>query len=259
MTAKDNSNSVQKILAKIKTEKIIPHERWIFLVKNYGIWVLAIVALFFAAIFVGISIADLLEAEWELWSHFPGGRINFVARTLPIFWFAAIVACVALAFFLFRKTKRGYRFGMIALAGVIFVASVAGGLSLLSTPLPPKFLDLRDQHFPPKSEIQKWQNPAEGFLFGEIVELRENSILLLDAIDGSKWEVDFATAKIPNFLELKIGDKIRAIGKKIDEREFAAEFIRPEKPPRELERVRKNLMKEISPVERINSRSAPQI
>ncbi|MCF7836448.1 hypothetical protein K9N08_00785 [Candidatus Gracilibacteria bacterium] len=252
-------NLSKKILAKIKSEKISPREKWIFLVKNYGIWILAVLAIVLAGIFLGNLIADLLLAEWRIFQRFPGGGVRFLASTISIFWLVGILAAGALAFLFLRKTRRGYRLGGLALSGVIFVASLVGGISLLSSSLPGKFLEFRDQHFPPKFESQKWQNPAAGFLFGKIIAIHENSILLLDSLDGSTWEVEFAAAEIPDFLELKIGEKVRAIGEKIATEKFRAEFILPEKPPREFERVRKNLMKEILPGGRINSRSAPQI
>lgn len=231
-------NLSQKILAEIKKQKIEPRSRFIFLAKNYGIWALAIVALFFVAIFFGTFVAELFEAEWELLPHFPGGRFNFVAHTLPIFWLVAILAAGAFTFFLFRKTKCGYRFGVLAIVGSILVASVAGGFSLLSTSLPPKFHDFKMQNFPPRFDEREWQNPSEGFLFGTILEI-EKKILLLDSLDEKVWEVDISVAKIPPEFEFEVGDKIRAIGRKIDEsnllagrQEFAAELILPEKPPK---------------------------
>ncbi|MCF7846144.1 MAG: hypothetical protein K9L85_02810 [Candidatus Peribacteraceae bacterium] len=233
----------KKILAEIKKQKIAPRERWIFLIKNYGIWALAIVALLLAAVFVGTSIADLLEAEWELRPHFPGGQLNFFAHTIPFFWFVGIAAAVVLAFFLLRKTKRGYRFGLIALAGSILTASIAGGVSLLSTGLLPKFQEFRMMNFPPHFDESEWQNPDEGFLIGEII-ISEGVVLSISSLDGSIWEVDISDAKIPPQFDFVVGDRVRVIGEKNGINSLEAEFIRPEIPEhmREMMRERKMQM-----------------
>ncbi len=226
----------EKILAEIKERKLAPHSRALFLVKNYGIWVLALIALLAAAIFVGTFAAELFEAEWELLPHFPGGQINFITHTLPIFWLATILAASAFAYFLFRHTKHGYRFGVLAVAGGIFVASIAGGISLLATPLPPQLHALRVQNFPPHFDESEWMDPEEGFLFGEVFSIEEK-LLILNALDNSVWNVDIATAKIPPEFTITVGEKIRAIGTKTDDTNFTADFILPENP-RQLERAR---------------------
>lgn len=219
----------EKILAEIKNRKISPHARLLFLAKNYGVWALAIIAISLAAIFVGTFVAELLAAEWALLPHFPGGQINFVFHTLPIFWLGAILAAFLFAFFLLRRTKHGYRFGVLAITGGIFIASTAGGISLLSTPLPPQLHALRVQNFPPHFEEHEWMDPEEGFLFGEIFGIEEK-LLILNAIDESVWSVDVSSAKIPSQLELVVGEKIRAVGTKLDDENFAADFILPAMP-----------------------------
>lgn len=222
-------NLSEKILDKIKSEKISPREKWIFLAKNYGIWVLAILGILLAGIFTGNLIHEFAMEEWDIAHHFPGGRANFLFHAIPFLWLFGIASTFAFAFFLLRKTKKGYKFGILAISGVIFIASGVCGVALLSTPLPPKFREFRMQNFPPPFEASEWNNPSEGLLLGEIIEIGEK-ILILDAFDESIWEVDISDAKIPPVLELIVGMKIRVIGEKISDGKFEAEFIKPEKP-----------------------------
>ncbi|MBU1089709.1 hypothetical protein KKF38_02870 [Patescibacteria group bacterium] len=227
----------KKILAEIKKQKIEPRSRLIFLARNYGVWLLAILGIALSGIFLGNLISDLLLAEWDIFPNFPGGRINFLANAISIFWLAGIIAAFVFAFFLLRKTKRGYRIGILTLASVILIASATGGISLLFTPLPPKFRELRMQHFPPRFDEREWQNSAEGFLFGEIVEVKEK-MFLLNALDHSIWEVDISKAQIPPFLELKEKLKVRVIGEQIRDGEFRADFVKPENPREILQKIR---------------------
>jgi len=219
----------QKILAKIKLEKIAPRARWIFLAKNFGIWMLAIFAIIFTGIFLGNLAADLISAEWEIFERFPGGPVHFLSETIPIFWFVGLIATFIFAFFLFRKTKRGYRFGALALTGILLISSFVGGVSLLSTPFPGKIRELRFEKFPPPFNSADWMNPEDGFLFGEIIEVGV-TVLILDSVDESIWNVDIAKAKIAPPVRLKIGERVRVIGSKLGENNFTAEFVQPDKP-----------------------------
>lgn len=221
----------QKILAKIKSQKIAPRARWIFLAKNFGIWSLAVLAIIFAGIFLGNFVVDLISAEWEIFHRFPGGPVKFFRETISVFWLVGLVAAFIFAFFLFRKTRRGYRFGALALAGILLVASFAGGASLLSTPFPGQFREIHSKNFPPHFESKNWMNPDAGFIFGEIIELGE-TILILDSVDDSIWSVNFSAAKIAPRVELRLGERVRAVGARVDDENFTAEFIQPGEPRR---------------------------
>jgi len=221
----------KKILAEIKKQHLAPRERWVFLAKNYGIWALALIGILLAGIFLGTAIHEFAMEEWEISSHFPGGRTNFLMHAVPFLWLFGIASAFAIAFFLLRQTKKGYRYGILAISGIIFVASVICAVSFLATPLPPKFQAFRLQNFPPDFDAHEWQDPEDGFLFGEIRALEEKA-LLLDALDDGTWRVDISTAKIPPQFEFVIGKKIRVIGEKTEDQDFKAEFIRPEMPPK---------------------------
>jgi hypothetical protein len=219
-------NKISKdILAKIKSEKISPHEKWIFLAKNYGIWSLSIMGIILAGIFVGNAIHEVAMGEWDIMHRFPGGRPNFLFHAIPFLWLLGVTSAFALAFFLLRQTKRGYKYGILAISGVIFIASGICGVALLSTTLPPKFREFRMEHLPPNFDSQRWMNPSEGFLFGEILVI-EDKLFLLDALDNSVWEVDITEARIPPRLNLTEGMKVRVIGEDLGENKFSADFVK---------------------------------
>ncbi|MFH1375408.1 MAG: hypothetical protein ABIH35_01925 [Patescibacteria group bacterium] len=226
----------KQVLAKIKSEKISPKEKWTFLVRNYGIWVLAVLALILAGVFVGNAIHDLSFGEWGIMHRFPGGRWHFLRHALPLLWLVGITAAFIFAFALLRKTKRGYRYGTLVIAGVTLLTSVIGGLALLRTPLPRQILDFRMEHFPREFIKTEWMNPEEGLIFGEIIETGE-TILILNALDSSLWEVDISEALTPPFLELELGVDVRVIGEKIGEGKFKAEFVRPGDPRKILQKM----------------------
>lgn len=215
----------KNVLAKIKKDNISPREKWIFLAKNYGMWALAVVGIILAGIFVGNVIHEVMLGEWDIMHRFPGGQAHFLLQAIPFLWLLGLMAAFAFAYFLLRKTKRGYRFGMLAISGGIFVVSSVFGVALLSTPLPPKLREVRMEHFPPRFEQQRWMNPEQGFLFGEILSV-DDQLFLLNAIDESVWEVDISEARIPPHLELDESLRVRVIGEDLGENTFLAEFVK---------------------------------
>lgn len=225
----------KSILEKIKTEHLKPKARWQFVLKNIVLWSLAIVAVVAAGVFIASFIQDLLEAEWDIAHRYPGGQFHFLRQAISTTWLIAIAAVIALAFVFFRKTKRGYRYGVFVLAGIIFTSSVVLGTSLVPTKIPEKVRDFKAQKFGRNFDEQRWQNPQEGFLLGDIIEI-EGQIFILSALDKKVWKVDALGSKMPPDFDLKQGDRVRVIGEKSGEDTFRADFVKPEKPSRFLRR-----------------------
>lgn len=234
----------QSILERIKAEHRKPKARWIYLVYNISLWGFSLIAIFALGIFLAGLFLDISEAEWEIAGKYPGGLPSFLIQTFSWVWLAGIAAAVASAYVLMRKTKRGYRYGVLALAGVVFVASLTIGGALIFTPIPDAAQDLRWQrfHLPPPDEL--WQAPKAGLLLGEIIEAHEK-LIIVNAIDQSRWEVDIAKAKIPPMLELKLGLRIRALGKDQGENQFLADFVLPADPRTMPKFMRKKILNKV--------------
>ena len=215
----------KQILAKIKSEKIFPQKKWVFMAKNYGIWFLVVLGIILLGVFVGNFIYEIAMGEWDIMHRFPGGRLYFISQLLPLLWLLGIVSAFIFAFFIFRRTKHGYRYSILAASGIIFIFSSIAGVVLLSTPLPPKFREFRMQHFQQGFDSHKWMNPAKGFLFGEILVIKPQ-LFILNAVDDSLWEVDISEAHIPLCLHLVPKIRVRVIGKDLGENKFLADFVK---------------------------------
>ena len=227
----------QSILKKIKNSHLKPRARWQFRLRDTVLWILAVVAVILAGIFIAGLIQDLIKAEWDIMHRYPGGKLGFIRQAISITWLIGIVAVVALAFVFFRKTKRGYRYGVFALAGIILTASLVLGASLIPTKIPEQMRDLRMQHLPERFNEERWLNPKEGFLIGEIIEI-EDKLFILSALDQKVWEVGIEQAVIPPRLKLKVEELVRVVGKQTGEDTFQAEFVKPGIPPKFLRKLK---------------------
>ena len=225
----------KSVLNKIKSKHLKPRAHWQFVLKNIVLWGLVVVAVVAAGVFVASLIQELLEAEWDIAHRYPGGPLNFFRQAISVTWLIAIVATIALAFVFFRKTKRGYRYGVSALAGIILVASIVLGTSLAPTKIPEKFREFEMQNFGRRFDEQRWQAPEEGLLIGDIVEVGDE-LLVLSARDQKIWKVDISEAMVPPFLQMLEGENVRVIGEQTGEDSFRADFVKPGTPPNFSER-----------------------
>jgi hypothetical protein len=227
-------NFSQSILAKIKQEKLTPRARWIFQFKNLFFWSLGILTIIAAGILLTALLEDFLLAEWEIFSRHPGGQLHFFYETISWLWLISLIALLAIAFVIFRHTKQGYRYATLGLAGVVLVASFGLGISLYPTKIPSDLREFHRQYLGERFDPNLWHNPDQGFLIGKILKIKQKE-LLLDT-GKQKWQVNFAKARMPQFLKLAPQQKIRIMGKKISEGIFEANFIHPERPPQKIER-----------------------
>jgi hypothetical protein len=221
------SKLTKSILATIEKKKLTPHTKAWFQTKNSLVWGLVVLTIILAGVLLAGLIRELLEAEWEIASRYPGGSFRFIREAVSFLWLAGILSAFAMSFVFFRQTKRGYRYGVFGLGGVLIVASLALASSLIPTDIPGDLRDFREKQLgiPPFDEAQ-WLNPEEGFLIGKIQQ-SQNALLILNTLDKSLWEVGIGDAKIAPMMRLVIGEEIRAMGEKTGENSFEAEIVMP--------------------------------
>lgn len=221
------SKLTKSILETIKEKKITPKTKAWFQTKNSLVWVLAGLAILLAGVLFAALIRELLEAEWEIASRYPGGSFRFICEAVSFLWLAGIASAFAMSFVFFRHTKRGYRYGVFGVGGVLLVASLVLASSLIPTNIPGGLRDFREKQLgiPPFDEAQ-WLNPEEGFLIGKIQQAQD-TLLILNALDKKLWEVGIGDAKIFPMMHFQIGEEIRAMGEKTGDASFEAEIVMP--------------------------------
>jgi len=131
---------------------------------------------------------------------------------------------------LFKKTKTGYRYSPILIVGGSFVLSIVLGTLLFfaggGEKLEQKFADkVSFYESIEEKKIKRWSMPEKGFLSGIIIKKEEN--IIIEDLNGKQWEIDFSEAEVKKRLSLKKDEKIKIIGKILEDNIFVAEEIRP--------------------------------
>lgn len=218
----DNDPLVSGVLARINNEKILPHSRLYFLLREYGIWILWLLTILIGAIAVAVAIFTLVYRYFDLHEVIRETFWSYSLEILPYLWLATIFLMMAVAVFNIRHTSHGYRYPLWILIVSSLVGSLGGGLVLyvvgfgflidseLGT-----YVDSYDSQ--DKVERLLWQEPEDGRLLGDLVmSAKEDNELQteLDFMDSNDFLWRLHTEELPTQgLELlQTGKPVRLLG-----------------------------------------------
>jgi hypothetical protein len=226
-------NLIQDTLKKIETRHITPEPRWIYLVKKYGLWLLAATVLILGATSLSVAFDNSISLDWDLYLFTHQSRLAHFLSILPYFWIILLGLFLAVAFWEIRKTENGYRYswsrmalitvGGIAIFGILFSLFGIGGR--LNSKLA-KDVPFYGKHMVITRESQ-WTRPENGFLGGTISSVLTNELEIKD-LGGEKWNIDIDDKTIikPS-VDISQDEMIKIIGTQTDEKNFKAKEIRP--------------------------------
>jgi len=222
----------QKILKKIKEDRIRPYPKWRFLFKRSVIWTVFLLSILLGSIASASAMFQLRYAEWDLYQHLSHSLIELVLLVVPIFWLIFLGGFTWFAYYYFRQTEQGYRYGAIrVISGSIMLSTLGGGLLYISglpEKLEPIFLDKVPYYREWQAHKQRiWMSPAQGLLAGRIASVVSDRKIQLEDLEGKLWEIEIADTVWRGRLEPVRDLKIKIIGHCPQNGRFVAEEIRP--------------------------------
>lgn len=231
-------NLKKEILRKIKKEEIHPLPSVIFLLKNIAFWTLFAASIGVGAVALSLVFFAVLSFEGELFfrPHFP--PLQMLVTTAFLLWIVLFFLLFLAAIFGIRHTRSGYKLSTTKLLLGNFAASIALAMGFLvfgGAEKIEEFFAVRApvfSHF--EGQKRMWEDPAHGFLGGEVDEISKDKIILLHDFSGKRWVVKTGDLsddfwEEADFLFPKA--QIRVIGKKRRKSEFDAEMIFPWRCP----------------------------
>ncbi|HBU07291.1 MAG TPA: hypothetical protein DEB09_04375 [Candidatus Magasanikbacteria bacterium] len=223
---------INKVLEKIKHDKIEPKARWHFLLKDSLVWFLLGLSVVIGSLAIAVSIFHLENSDWEVYEKISGGPINFLFEILPFFWLIIFILFIIVAYFNFKHTKTGYRYNIFIVIGVSLFFTLCFGALAFIIGWGERLEDSLSNQIPfyPGLEHRRarmWARPDEGFLAGKILLINENNFSLVDLQDR-EWTVLIERAKLPPVFVIKIGDVVRVVGEVKSDNVFEAEMIMTE-------------------------------
>ena len=209
----------KEITEKIKEEKVVPDSRLKVNLKNYIFWAIFSCMILLGALFFSLVILNVTDLGPELFRYLDLRNFFFlIFLTMPYLWIFLLAVTIFSGFMVFRKTKRGYRYSLLFITGIIVLAiSVLGVLAHVSK------IDSRIGRAVPGPDSlirpmeERWQNPDEGLLGGEIFEVGDD-VFFLKNPRGDEWRIFYdGKTEIKGDVKLEVGSKVGIIGEKSDD------------------------------------------
>jgi hypothetical protein len=192
----------------------------------------------FGSLAVAVVLYYLLDFDTEIYASLLRHNPWFlVLADLPYIWLLVTGLFIAMAYYYFHHTKKGYKYGFYTITLATFCLSLVGGTLLYSWSDLPEYVDnLAISRVPFYRQVmmtrdQRWVRPQLGLL-GGIIEKLEREIMEVRDWRGTIWQVNIAESNKPSFLQEKIS--VGIIGDKLDDFRFKARTIRLWNPHRHI-------------------------
>jgi len=228
----NNAGFENKLLAKIKEEKINPKPRWQFLLKDCVIWSAGIISLLIGAGAVSVMIYLFRFNDWEIYEQTKKSFLEFFVLTLPYFWIVFLGLFVFIISYNLKHTKKGYRYSLIIISGASILISIFLGAVFYVAGLGEKLDNILGSQAPfydrmINRHLDFWSNPHEGRLSGLVAALMENGQFILIDRSQEEWVVSVKKSSFSNGAVIVLGQPIRVLGKEGDDHYFRADIILP--------------------------------
>ncbi|MFZ5391794.1 MAG: hypothetical protein ACOZAR_01220 [Patescibacteria group bacterium] len=227
-----NTKISDKVLEKIKDDKIKPIPRWWYVLKNTLIWLLLIVLLLLGAAMTSLSLGDIIDGDWDIRPMMGVHLLTFIFMTFPFTWVALGLVIIFLAYYDFKYLPKSYKIGGQKYLIIIISIVLASGLGMYyiggHNPVKRLLSNFAPVNDWEKQKDMRWMNPGQGLLAGKIVEVNnEDSFVLQDILLNQQWTIDISQAKIAESVNIAKDEKIKMIGEMKEGNNFVAKDVRP--------------------------------
>ncbi len=219
----------EKIFKQIQEKNIKPKPKWEFVIKNWLILVSGFLFLIISSLVFAVIIYLIQNFDWDLRVQIGHSFLGFALICLPYLWIILLVAFIGIIYYDFKKSKKGYKYSWQIIIGVTILASLLFGILFYNIGIGQAIENFLNKRMPIYQRLMMrranlWQRPDKGILPGVILKINSEQEFDLKDLKGKEWRVGFENH---NRFLLEPGQKIKAIGKKINKQNFKAEQIRP--------------------------------
>lgn len=226
------NNLSQKVLEVIKTKKIKPKAKWKFVLGNVLIWAASILSLIISGLGLSIIIYYFKNNDWELHRRLADNLFKFIIQSAPYLWLIFLVVCIILIYFIFKRTKKGYKYALNLIISVSILASILLGILFYQVGFAQAVEEKVLQKVPnyrrlldPRARL--WDKSQQGFLGGMIKSINDENIMQVWDLKKQEWEV-FDGELIRQQREILVpGKYIKVIGDPLEDNKFKAREIYP--------------------------------
>jgi hypothetical protein len=217
----------KNILQKIQADKIKPRPKWQFIAMHAALLILFGFSILLGSLVTGMIIHEVSMTAWDFAPHLTGMN-SLLLLVMPLIWAASLAFVTFLAYKIFSKTKKGYRYKPTRILAISIIASILLGLLVNYVQFSHMMDDAMANHLPPYAGLRErvdgaWEHGDENMLMGEILELLEEGEAILNSTQDEVWML-----MVPSeyFVEIEVGDEVMMIGERGEDFTFTVEKMR---------------------------------
>jgi hypothetical protein len=232
MLDKNNAVFENKLLTKIKDEKINPKPRWQFLLKNYTVWLAGLLSLLIGAAAISVMIYLFKFNDWEIYDQTKKTFLEFFILTLPYYWFVFLGIFVLIISYNLKHTENGYRYSRLLLIGGSIIFSIILGTIFYFAGMGEAIDNILGRQAPFYDQIINrhidfWSQPGEGRLSGLVISTTDDGKFILIDRGNEQWLVGTENSKPYSGAVIVVGQPIRLLGEETGDHVFEADEILP--------------------------------
>ncbi len=225
----------QKIINKIKQERITPRPRWCFFLLDAWWWSLFVLSTILGTLVFTLIFKNVADNDWSIYTALGKTFSSKVFFTLPYLWLLFLALIIFLAWRELKQTRRAYRrnlslilIGCLSLsffAGAsIYQFGVADDLEETLSVLAPQYQSYRIR------SSGLWDKPEIGFLAGEIVAVADADNFLLKDVDQKVWIIEGREIVWTGLARPQVRSLVKVSGFLGDKHHFVAKTVRLWRP-----------------------------
>lgn len=187
----------QKIVERIKEEKIVPKPRWYFSFGNYAFWAFFGISVLTGAISFCLLVTIFRDNDWDLYKYLHTSPFSHFLISIPYFWILSFLLFLPLAYFNYRHTRTGYCCETFLIVALSLGTSILLGLFFHWTGMGKVIDNELHEKIPLYTKIHccthredVWSHPELGLLGGQVLRIKNDKNFSLAAFGGDVWEVE---------------------------------------------------------------------
>jgi hypothetical protein len=221
----------ERLLQTIKEQNIRPTPGWQFRIRNLLVWSGFSISVLFGALAFSVILFAIQQADFQALKHISHSWLELFLGLLPFFWLIALIVFLLIAMISILHSKTGYKLTLAKLAGISALLSILFGTIFFigggGQKLENSFsLNVSLYESIQEKKIKLWSRPQNGYLSGQIQDVQDSTIKLLD-FNNKTWIVRYENSFIPPSVMLEQEERIKLSGKMVNSDTFTAEEIRP--------------------------------
>ena len=221
----------EDIMRAIDERGITPIPRWHFLLKRSVFWTIAGVAVLLGGLAVSVIIFVYFDHDTEGMIYLNQGLVDNILMAIPYFWLVSLAFLITLTHISIRHTKIGYRYGVVRVAVIALIASLALGFAFDEFDVGANVNESLNESIPYYNSLvytseDEWSQPEKGLLGGVVLTVANASGVSIRDFRNKEWHIDLHGFDVEDTgLVPRPGERFKAVGKHLGNNTFQAEQV----------------------------------